>query len=310
MKHMINSSVCYWRSTRRLLDFGFCLTAACLFLFTFGPLGVSAKAAALTDQEKAIVGELKGLRGLPDDQRGDVTKRIALEIRKLPADGPKVGLANSLANLSTEGDFGHNTLQEVATTLAEALREQPSQENQPYLELAQLLRYEHVQVSLDSAQLTAAMSTLEINDRDRQQANFTLADLKGKQWTLQDLRNHVVLVNFWATWCPPCRKEMPDLDALYQRYKDQGLIVLAISDEEASKVTAYLADHSVSYPILLDPKRKVNEALHVDGIPKSFVYDRQGKFVAQAIDMRTRGQFLEMLSHAGLGVGTVGSSEK
>ena len=240
---------------------------------------------------------------MPDDKRGDVTKQIALEIRKLPANILKVSLANNLANLSTEGDFGHDTLQEVATTLAEALREQPSQENQPYLELAQLVRYEHVQVSLHSAQLMAAMSTLETNDRDRQQANFTLTDLNGKQWTLKDLRDHVVLVNFWATWCPPCRKEMPDLDALYQRYKDQGLIVLAISDEEPAKVTAYLADHGVSYPILLDPGRKVNEAFHVDGIPKSFVYDRQGKFVAQAIDMRTRAQFLELLSHAGLAAG-------
>ena len=302
MKHMINRSACNWRSTR-LLEFGFWPTAACLFLFTFCPLGASAKAAALTDQEKAIVGELKGLRGVPDDKRGDVTKGIALEIRKLPADGAKVGLANSLANLSTEGDFGHDTLQEVATTLAETLREQPSQENQPYLELAQLVRYEHVQVSLHSAQLMAAMSTLETNDRDRQQANFTLTDLNGKQWTLKDLRDHVVLVNFWATWCPPCRKEMPDLDALYQRYKDQGLIVLAISDEEPAKVTAYLADHGVSYPILLDPGRKVNEEFHVDGIPKSFVYDRQGKLVAQAIDMRTRTQFLELLCHAGLAAG-------
>ncbi len=307
MKHMITRSACLWRSTTRLLELGFCLTA---FLFTFGPLGASAKGATLTDQEKAIVGELKGLRGVPDDKRGDVTRAIAFEIRKLLADGAKVGLANSLANLSTEGDFGHDTLQEVATTLAEALREQPSQKNQPYLELAQLVRYEHVQVSLDSAQLTAAMSTLEAEDRDRQQANFTLADLTGKKWTLRDLRDHVVLINFWATWCPPCRKEMPDLDALYQRYKDQGLIVLAISDEEPAKVTAYLRNHSVSYPILLDPGRKVNEEFHVDGIPKSFVYDRQGKFAAQAIDMRTRGQFLELLSRAGLGTGTVGSAEK
>jgi peroxiredoxin len=257
---------------------------------------------AVTGEEKHIVDQLKGLRGVPDDQRAGVTKQIALEIRKLPADGAKVGLANGLAGLSTEGDFGHDTLQEVAATLAEALKEQPSQPAEAYSELAQLIRYEQVKISFDNAQLKAALSTLEANDRDRQHAEFTLTDLQGKSWTLKDLHDHVVLVNFWATWCPPCRKEMPDLDALYQRYKDQGLLVLAISDEDPAKVTAFLAGHGVSYPILLDPGRKVNEQFHVDGIPKSFVYDRQGKLVAQSIDMRTRGQFLELLRQAGLDV--------
>ena len=195
-----------WAYCRRdraklLVDVSRCLTAACFSLFLFGTLVAAAKGPALNDQEKAIVEELKGLRGVPDDKRGDATKRVAAEIRQLPANTLKVSLANNLANLSTEEDFGHDTLQEVATTLAEALREQPSQESPPYLELAQLVRYEHVQVSLNNAQFTAAMATLEANDRDRQQANFTLTDLQGKAWTLMDLRDHVVLVNFWATWC-------------------------------------------------------------------------------------------------------------
>ncbi len=271
-------------------------------VLTTGIAQTAPQQPALTAQEKHIVDQLKGLRGVPDDKRGDVTKQIAQEIRKLPPDGAKVSLATGLAGLSTEGDFGHDTLQEVAVTLADALKEQPSQPPAAYSELAQLIRYEQVQVSFDNAQLKAAMSTLEANDRGRQQAGFTLTDLQGKTWTLKDLHDHIVLVNFWATWCPPCRKEMPDLDALYQRYKDQGLVILAICDEDAAKVNAYLASHAVSYPILLDPGRKVNEQFHVDGIPKSFVYDRQGKLVAQSIDMRTRGQFLELLKQAGLDV--------
>jgi peroxiredoxin len=93
---------------------------------------------------------------------------------------------------------------------------------------------------------------------------------------------------------------MPDLDTLYQRYEKSGLVVLAISDEEAGIVRAYLADHKVSYPVLLDPGQKVNKLFRVQGIPKSFLYDRQGNLVAQAIDMRTQAQFLEMLGHAGL----------
>jgi thiol-disulfide isomerase/thioredoxin len=311
MKLMITTLAYYPRDLGKLfVEVSRCLTVACFFLFIFGTLEAASTAPALNDQEKAIVEELKGLRGVPDDQRGDATKRIAAEIRKLSASALKVSLANNLANLSTEGDFGQATLQDVATTLAEALREQPSQDNAPYLELAQLVRYEQVQVSLDTAQLTAAMATLEANDRDRQRANFTLTDLKGKAWTLKDLRDHVVLVNFWATWCPPCRKEMPDLDALYRRYQDQGLVVLAITDEEPAKVTAFLATHVVSYPILLDPGHRVNEEFHVDGIPKSFVYNREGNLVAQAIDMRTQRQFLALLSRTGLTAATVSLSQK
>jgi peroxiredoxin len=110
----------------------------------------------------------------------------------------------------------------------------------------------------------------------------------------------VVLVNFWATWCPPCRKEMPDLETLYKQFKDQSLVILAISDEEESKVKPFIAEQKVTYPILLDPGRKVNELFEIEGIPKTFVYDRSGKMVAQSIDMRTRKQFLEMLAQAGL----------
>ena len=87
-------------------------------------------------------------------------------------------------------------------------------------------------------------------------------DLQGKAWHLQELRGKVVLVNFWATWCPPCRKEMPDLDALYNKFKDQGFVVLAISDEEAAKVSPFIAEQKISYPVLLDPGRKVNDRFH------------------------------------------------
>ena len=77
-------------------------------------------------------------------------------------------------------------------------------------------------------------------------------------------------------------------------------MILAISDEDAAKVKPFIAEHQFSYTILLDPGRKVNESFQVEGIPKSFVYDREGKLVAQAIDMRTQRQFLDMLAQAGL----------
>ena len=271
---------------------------------SFLSLAAQDKATVWSDQEKPILEQLRGLRALPDDVRAKSTKDLALKIRELPAGPNKMRLANGLAGLSTEGDFGHDALQEVATTLAQTLKQQPLPDEKgrpayPYVELAELVRYEHVDTSLDAPQFAAAMANLEAEDRKRMQADFTLKDLDGKTWTLKHLQGKVVLVNFWATWCPPCRKEMPDLEALYERFKDQGLVILSISDEEADKVKPFIAERKIQYPILLDGG-KVHKLFEVDGIPKSFVYDREGKLVAESIDMRTRLQFLEMLERAGL----------
>ena len=93
---------------------------------------------------------------------------------------------------------------------------------------------------------------------------------------------------------------MPDMEALHQEFNEQGLVILAISDEESDKVEPFITAHEFSYPILLDPGRKVHDLFEVAGIPKSFLYDRDGHLITQAIDMRTRRQFLEMLAQAGL----------
>ena len=259
----------------------------------------------LTPQEQAILTQIRGLRSLPDDVRARTTRRLALDIRKLPAVPNKLLLANGLASLSTEGDFGHNTLQEVATTLAQSLDEiSPPEEKGrpafPYVELATLVRYEHVDARAKSPQFAAAMSQLEADDAARAQADFTLTDLAGKSWTLKALRGHVVMVNFWATWCPPCRKEIPDLEALSKQFAGQGLVILGISDEEDAKVRPFARQYGMSYPVLLDPGGKVNKLFRIEGIPKTFVFDRDGKLVTESIDMRTRGQFLAMLAQAGL----------
>lgn len=276
------------------------------FLFLFALFLSAQNKTVWTEQEKPIVDQINTLRKLDDKMRAQTTRDLALQIRKLPAGAHKLAIAGALASLATEGDFGHETLQEVTTTLAMALREHPPAPpkaggpNQHFMELASLVRYEHMQAESTDPQFAEAMIQLEKADAVRQSADFSLNDLEGENWHLQELHGKVVLVNFWATWCPPCRKEMPDLQALFDKYKGKGLIVISISDEEAAKVKPFVEAQHITYPVMLDPGRKVHELFQVEGIPKSFVYDREGNLVAQSIDMRTRSQFEEMLAAAGL----------
>lgn len=299
-----------------------CLTL-CIALIAFASLALEPtssqqKQVIYTANEKPIADQIHNLRALPDDVRATTTKDLALKIRRLPPSDNKLRLAVGLAGFSTEGDFGHDTLQEVATTLAETLRQRPvpwppakdssggvsapptREPAYPYIMLATLVRYEHVDASLDDEQFRGAMLRLQADDAKREKPDFTLLDLSGKAWNFSALRGQVVLVNFWATWCPPCRKEMPDLEALYQRFGAKGFVVLGISDEKAVVVEPFIRERKFSFPVLLDPGRKVNEMFVVGGIPRSFVYDRQGKLVAQSVDMRTQKQFLQMLEKAGL----------
>jgi peroxiredoxin len=257
-------------------------------------------------EAEPIVEGLRHLRTVPDEDRGRVTKDLALSIRRLPAGKDKSDLAEGLAGLSTEGDFGRDTLQEVTTTLEAVLRESPpaprknGDPDYAYSELASLVRYEHMKTTLDDPQYTAAIAKLEAQDRQIENANFELKDVSGKTWSLKSMKGKVVLVNFWATWCPPCRKEMPDLQALSDEFGKQGLVVLGLTDEESSVVKNFLSHQSYNYPILLDSDRAAAKQFGIEGIPKSYVYDRSGKLVAQSIDMRTRAQFKAMLAEAGL----------
>jgi peroxiredoxin len=94
--------------------------------------------------------------------------------------------------------------------------------------------------------------------------------------------------------------EIPALNALYHRFQKKDLVILGVADNDATTMQRFLADHPVSYPVLLDSDRKVTDGFHVEAIPRSLVYDRSGTLVAQVIGGRTLKQFVETLSQAGL----------
>jgi thiol-disulfide isomerase/thioredoxin len=106
---------------------------------------------------------------------------------------------------------------------------------------------------------------------------FILHNLEGKEVRLRDLRGKVVILDFWATWCPPCRAGMPALELLHRQFKDKGLVVLGIDDEDAVDQNAFLRKFDYSFTSLVDLQKKTNNLYSVGGIPTTVIIDGQGK---------------------------------
>ena len=107
--------------------------------------------------------------------------------------------------------------------------------------------------------------------------SFSLATKDGQPFALEDLKGQVVMINFWATWCGPCRKEMPLLDALYQRYSKLGFTLVGVNVEEnPSGADEFLRETPVSFPILYDSENKVSKLYDVNAMPSTVLVDRQG----------------------------------
>ncbi len=130
-------------------------------------------------------------------------------------------------------------------------------------------------------QTQEASASVPVPGQGKPAPDFTLNDQAGRPVRLADLRGKVVLVNLWATWCPPCRAEMPDLAATYQAHRDEGFVILGVDDQEPPEtVSKFLATSPLPYTILLDPDSRVARAFGVDYLPASFLIDRQGKMRA------------------------------
>ena len=107
--------------------------------------------------------------------------------------------------------------------------------------------------------------------------DFTLPGNRGKNLKLSEFRGQVVLLNFWASWCGPCRQEMPALEKLQQRYQKLGFTILGVNVEEDSRqARAMLRDLRVSFPILFDTQNRVSQLYHVSAMPTTVIIDRDG----------------------------------
>ena len=108
-------------------------------------------------------------------------------------------------------------------------------------------------------------------------ANFTLKSRSGKNIKLSELRGEVVMLNFWASWCGPCRKEMPLLEKIHKKYKKLGFTLLGVNVEQDTRAAKrYLKDVKVSFPILFDPANKTSKLYNVSAMPTTILIDRNG----------------------------------
>lgn len=139
-------------------------------------------------------------------------------------------------------------------------------------------------------ELAALLKGLALIRPSRAQAakEFEVPSPNGKTLRLADYKGKLVFLNFWATWCPPCKEGMPAMERLYQRYRDKGLVVLAVSvdAEGAPIVIPYVNEHTFTFPVGLDPRMAVAEQYGVRALPTSVLVDKKGALVALAVGPR------------------------
>ena len=118
--------------------------------------------------------------------------------------------------------------------------------------------------------------------------NFTLPDLDGKMVSLADYKGKVVLLNIWATWCPPCVEEMPSMEKLYQELKGESFEILAVSIDVsgAKAVLPFMIENKLSFPALTDSKGDMKSLYQTTGVPESFIIDEEGIIVEKVIGPR------------------------
>ncbi|VAW59953.1 hypothetical protein MNBD_GAMMA08-1118 [hydrothermal vent metagenome] len=118
-------------------------------------------------------------------------------------------------------------------------------------------------------------------------SNFKLVDMDGNVHQLSDYKGKPIIVNFWATWCPPCREELPSMNRGWEKIKSQGIIMLAINvGEDEDTIFTFTGDYPIDFTVLLDQSGEVAKQWPIKGLPTTFVVDPQGRIVYRAIGGR------------------------
>ena len=134
---------------------------------------------------------------------------------------------------------------------------------------------------------TYAQQTMQAMPGNPVAKDFKLKNLDGEFVSLSDFKGQVVMINFWATWCPPCRKEMPSMQRAWEQYQKNDIMMLAVHiGGDVDEIWSFVSEYNLDFPVLIDGNSKVSNAWPILGIPTSFVIDKQGKIAYRAIGGR------------------------
>jgi peroxiredoxin len=127
--------------------------------------------------------------------------------------------------------------------------------------------------------------------------DFTLMDLDGNEVSLSDFNGKVLILNFWATWCPYCREEIPDFVEVYNEYESEDVQFIGVSNEDISTLRSFVEDYNISYPILIDDANIMGE-WEISALPTTFVFDKDGQIISKSVGMMTREQLVNIIEDA------------
>jgi cytochrome c biogenesis protein CcmG/thiol:disulfide interchange protein DsbE len=152
----------------------------------------------------------------------------------------------------------------------------------------------HVEVLSEDMPLEAAHKTGACDSTRQADLDFTLKDMNNARVRLSDYKGQVILVNFWATWCAPCKVEIPGFIELYQQYKDKGFVILGVSgDDDAETLRAFASEWKINYPVLVgkDEEKLLDAYGPLYGYPTSVIVGRTGAVCGRHVGPATKEEF-------------------